>query len=390
MKEHFEKFLGSGNASDNANDLAAYSYDGSELSGKARIVLYPSQDEQMRLILSYCNRSNIDVVIRGNGTNIMGMTIPNQSIVLSTQGFDRVHALNVREQWVNVDCGVTITELNEALKEHGYRYPLEPSGKKLTTIGSILARNGSSRHSQKYGKAIDTVVGLELIDGTGKYFTVNKDFEEYLGNEGSALMILRAKVKIVPIQDRSVDIHYFDTLTQALEKINEVKQLGPLSIELLDSAAATYAGYNTKHTLLVEWEGTRGAVQYENYASLMNKRENLRKTLGGAGYILLDDGYAPEEVLLEVLEWCRNHELPFVCHAGMGIIHPFFKREQEALRDTWCEYLIAHNGQAAGQFGYGLRKKKYVPAGLKTKVRKLKERYDYNNILGRGKLYDYI
>ena len=128
MKEHFEKFLGSGNASDNANDLLAYSYDGSELSGKARIVLFPSQDEQMRLILSYCNRSNIDVVLRGNGTNLMGMTIPSQSIVVCTQGFDRIHAPNIREQWVNVDCGVTITELNEALKEHGYRYPIEPSG----------------------------------------------------------------------------------------------------------------------------------------------------------------------------------------------------------------------------------------------------------------------
>lgn len=78
MKEHFERFLGPGNATDNPSDLLAYAYDGSELSGSARIVLFPSQDEQLRLILSYANRSSLDVIPRGPGTGQVGRRMPRQ------------------------------------------------------------------------------------------------------------------------------------------------------------------------------------------------------------------------------------------------------------------------------------------------------------------------
>jgi FAD/FMN-containing dehydrogenase len=390
MKEHFERFLGSGNATDAEADLLAYSYDGSELSGKARLVVFPSQEEQLRLILTYANRSNIDVILRGNGSNNTGMTVPNNSIVVCTQGFDRIHALNVGQKWVKVDCGVTLADLNEALGKEGFRYALDTPMRKLTTIGSLLARNAASRYSQLYGRVADTVLELDVMDGTGKFFTVTKDFDEYLGNEGSIFVLIRAKLKIIPFTPRSADMTYFDTMPQALEYCNTIKEKKPLAIELLDGAVAAYCGINTKPTVIVEWEGLQGQIQYEKYAALINKREHVRRALGLKGYIHIDDGTLTPEKLGEAIDWAQQHELPVIAHAGLGIVHPFFKREQQALRDEWSEWLQKEGQLVTGQFGYGLRKKKYVNTGLKNKIRKLKERYDYNNVLARGKLYDYI
>jgi FAD/FMN-containing dehydrogenase len=320
----------------------------------------------------------------------MGMTVPNNSVVVCTQGFDRIHVLNAREQWVKVDCGVTIADLNEAIVAEGFRYPLENTFRKLTTIGSLLARNGMSRHSQLYGKALDTVIELEVMDGTGKFFTVTKDFEEYIGNEGSIFIILRAKLKVVPIKERSADIFFFDSVSQAVQTCWSAAEKKPLAIEFLDSIAATYAGLNTRHTVIVEYEGDQGAIKYENYLELTRKREAVRKNLGIKGYIHIEDGQVSQEHLEQAINWCREKELPVVCHAGLGVVHPFLKREQEKLREEWAEYLTKSGQNAAGQFGYGLRKKKYVPTGTKNRIRKLKERYDYNNVLCRGKLYDYI
>jgi FAD/FMN-containing dehydrogenase len=390
MKDHFEKFLGLGNATENENDLYAYSYDGAEIYGKARIVVFPSQDEQIRLILSFANRSNIDVIPRGNGSNPVGMVVPNNSIVMSMQGFDRIHVLQAGERWVKVDCGVTIAELNEAIKKAGYRYPLTTTRDELTTVGSLLARNAASRYSQLYGRAIDTVVELEVLDGTGKSFTVTKDFEQYLGNEGTCFVIIRAKLKVVPISPRSADLLFFESVPQALEEVKKLQEQKPLAIEFLDSAAATYLGFNTKPTLIVEWESEQGSLKYERYAQLMQKRNAARRTLGTKGYIHVEDSTVQPDKMANAIAWCINKELPIVAHAGLGIIHPFLKREQEAIRDEWYKWLKENECDVSGQFGYGLRKKLYVPARMKNRLRMLKERYDYNNVLCRGKLYDYV
>lgn len=389
MKDHFEKFLGMGNASDNQNDLLAYSYDGSELQGTARIVLFPSQEEQLRLILSYANRANLDVIPRGHGGNMMGMTIPSGSVIISTQGFDRIHALNVREQWVKVDCGVTIAELNDALIKEGFRYPLEPFGSRLITIGAFLATDGMSRHSLKYGKAHDTVLELEVMDGTGKYFTVTKDFADYLGLEGSVFLIIRAKLRVIPFKPRSVDVHYFDTIQEAIAFSDELATKGPLAIEFMDGIAATYAGVHTKHTLMVEWEHDQAQFKYEDYVGMMRKREAVRKGVGLKGYTLMEDCLLEPYARADAIEWCRKHEIPVIAHLALGIVHPFFRKDNDQ-RELWYSWLSEHQQLHSGQFGWGLRKKKYVPAALKSRDRTLKEKYDYGNTLCRGKLHDYI
>ena len=295
MKDHFERFLGQGNASDNAADLIAYSYDGSELAGTARIVLFPSQDEQLRLILSYANRSSIDVIPRGFGTGNVGGAVPESSIVVSMLGFDRVVALNLREAWVHVEAGVTIAQLNEALSEHNVRYALEPFTANTTTIGAFLAENGTSRHGLGKGRARDTVIELEVMDGTGKMLTTKTELDEVIGSEGTLGIIVRAKVKVEPIVERTADIIFFDTLSQAIQRSFEIAEgeRKPVAMEYLDPVAATYAGINTKHTLIVEYEDILAGLKHEVYAATITKRANVRRRLGEQGYVIMEDSLVP-------------------------------------------------------------------------------------------------
>jgi glycolate oxidase len=390
MKEHFEKILGPANASENPNDLEAYSYDASELPGKARMVLFPSSDEEVRAIFSYCNRSNLDIILRGNATSSTGGATPNNSIVVSTQNLNKIRAINVREQWVHVDCGATIQELNDALKPHGLLYPLTTGAHKLTTVGGLLSVNGWNKYSFRYGRPLDTALELEIMDGTGKLFTLKQDAKECAGFEGTCVCVVRAKLRVTPIVDRTADVKYFDTLPEALEYATDSLEKKPLSVDFVDSIGATYAGMNTKHAVIVEYDSDEGSHKYENYAALMHKREHVRRAVGQQGYVLREDARVDDTLLLEALDWCIRHELPVVAHVAVGVVHPYMKREQEQLRDAWCAYVTEHGGMAAGEYGWGVRKKKYVPQQLKVKLRQFKERYDYNNILGRGKVGDYV
>jgi glycolate oxidase len=392
MRDHFERILGRGNATDAAIDLLAYSTDGSEQEGKARVVLFPTQDEQLRLILSYANRSTIDVIPRGLGAGMNGGAIPDNSIVVSMLGFERIHAINIREQWVNVDAGVTIAQLNEALVEHGVRYPLEPFAAATTTIGGFLAENGTSRHGLVYGNAKDTVLELEIMDGTGKFVATKNDIEDVIGSEGTLAIIVRAKLKIIPIRERSADYVFFDTLSQAIQRSFELSeaQRKPIAIDYLDPAVATYTGINTKHTLLIEYEDDKGSLRHEEYAKAIAKRARVRRRLGEQGYVRFEDSIVEPALREQAIRWCNERSLPVVAHLGQGIIHPFFKREQEAAMQEWWEYLTQHGASVVGQCGYGRRKRAYVPESERTRWRQAKERLDYNDILGRGKRYDFI
>jgi len=391
MKEHFEKFLGMGNASDSPADLVAYSYDGSELRGTAKVVLFPEQEEQLRLILTYCNRTNTDVMIRGNGSNPVGAAIPDQSVVVSMQGFEHIRAINVREGWVEVEPGVTLKELDDALAKHGYRYPLTPRNP-LTTVGSFLARNSTTHHGLRYGWASDTVKGLEIMDGTGKLLTITKEFPDYVGKEGTCFIITRAKLQIIERKQRSADIILVDTLGNAIRKLPELMdgKEKPLSIEYLDEATATFTGLATMHVLIVEWESDRGAVKHEQYTSLAQKLTTVRRRLGEQGHIIMEDGQTPQDKFESALRWCADKNLPVMADAGQAIIHPFFTRENQTIRADWYAYLASVGGNPNGTDGYGLRKKAYVPQELSTRVKQLKERHDYNNVLARGKLAEYI
>jgi FAD/FMN-containing dehydrogenase len=230
------------------------------------------------------------------------------------------------------------------------------------------------------------------MDGTGKSFTVTKDFATYTGKEGACFVIIRARLQILPRTTRSADIFLTETLGVAIARLHEILTGAekPLGVTLLDQASATYTGLSTKYTLIVEWEGERGVARHEQYASIISKLALVKRRVGEQRYILEDDGTASHETLEQALRWCADKSLPVFTNAGMAIIHPFFTRDGANLREEWAKYLVSLGGSPNGDAGWGLCKKAYVPAELKTTLRQLKERHDYNNILARGKLAEYV
>lgn len=388
MREHFEGIVGIQAALDNPNDLLAYSYDASGREGKARIVLFPRSEEHVRKILTYANRTNIPVVPRGLGTNALGQVVPENAIVLDMARFDRTHTVNLKEGWVHVDVGVVAHDLQRILKNHGYTLPATPKSLATTTIGALIATNQMCRKSYKRGRMQDHILSLEVIDGTGKHFPdANKDF---IGLEGCGAIILRAKIRILPQEENtSTSIRRYDDTTALLAALEEFKQdLTILSLEYLNPVMAKGLGMPAEHTLLIEYNSEKGdLVNKEQQETLWNKRMSAWDVAAQAGYPYIEDCQATPEQLYDILAWCDEINIPVAGHIGQGVLHPFFDRQEP---DDYYDLLKNIGAQAAGQFGYGLAKKRFVPDTLKSKLIKLKDEYDYNDIINRGKLHDYV
>ncbi len=387
MREHFGPLLGVENALDNPNDLLAYGYDASGLEGKARIVLFPKNAEDLRQILVYANRTNIPVVTRGLGANPLGMVVPENSIVLDMAHFDRISTLNLKEGWVRVETGVVLSDLQRVLEKHGHTFPVVPGSKNVATIGALLAMNQMDRRSHKHGRLGKHVMELEVIDGTGKHYPEQEP--KFIGMEGTCAIIISAKIRVYPIiEKRSTDVLPFDQLHELLSAVDEKKEdLTVLSLEYMNPQMSRLSGIEEKHHLLVEYEGDKGEiVNPESQDRIWKGRDQAWDAAMRAGHPIIEDCSVAPEKMYDLLAWCEEQELPAVSHIGMGIVHPFFGEQD---RTAFYEKVKALGGDVSGQFGYGLVKKKHVPQRLRNTLIKLKDEYDYNDILNRGRLHDY-
>lgn len=387
MRNHFASILGQEYALDNENDLLAYSYDASGKEGKAKLVVFPSNEEEVRKILTYANRTSMPIDVRGLGCNTLGMVVPDNSIVMDMARFDRVKTLNLKEGWVEVESGVVAAELQKTLRKHGYELPVNPKSNDVSTIGALIATNAMDRRSHKFGRMKDNVLQLEIIDGTGKhYINGNKSF---IGLEGVGAIIVRAKIRIRPIIEQTTSsIIKLSTLTDVMAKVDELKEdLSIISMEYLNPRMSMLAGLNNNHYLLIEYDGDKGdIVNMEQQQALWSKRDDAWDYATKEGFPFIEDCYAQGEALYDVLSWCEDIDIPLVAHIGQGVVHPFMDREDAS---DFYDLLKTVGADASGQFGYGLVKKEFVPKDVKDKILLLKDEYDYNDILGRGKLYDY-
>lgn len=386
MRDHFAQFLGMQYALDNENDLLAYSYDASGLEGKARLVLFPSNEEEIRKILVFANRTNIPVVPRGLGTNSVGGVVPSNAIVVDMARLDRVHTVNLKEGWVLVDAGVVLSDLQRTLAKHEREFPVNPQSAGTSTIGALLASNQMDRYSHKNGRLKDYVLSMEIIDGTGKHYPEgNLDF---IGMEGAGAFILRAKIKIRPAKPaKSTDILTFKTIPELLASVEEKKDdLTVACLEYINPVLAAMQGQEEKHTLLVGYETEKGELQGEPHEQAWQRRDTAWAVASKHGHPIIEDCQANSENVYEIIKWSERHEVPMAGHIGMGIMHPFLKQEQQK---PWIKFTTDVAADPAGQFGYGRLKKAHLPRHKKDLLKKLKDQYDYNDIINRGVLSDY-
>ena len=90
MTDFFERVFGADGYSVSAADKEIYATDASQMKGQTFLVVFPTQLQQLHQLLMYARRNKIDVVPRGMGSNLVGSTLPQKSIVVSFSKMDLI------------------------------------------------------------------------------------------------------------------------------------------------------------------------------------------------------------------------------------------------------------------------------------------------------------
>lgn len=109
------------------------------------------------------------LLFRGAGTKQQwGGRVPDPEMILDTTAMTGVLTYNPADLTASVRAGTPLTELQEAVGEHGQWFASDaPSARRGATVGGLLASGDSGPARLRYGGMRDLVIGATLVLADG-------------------------------------------------------------------------------------------------------------------------------------------------------------------------------------------------------------------------------
>jgi D-lactate dehydrogenase (cytochrome) len=141
--------------------------DAAHMTGYATELATPSTEAEVAATI----RASTSVLPIGAQSSLTGGATPRGDVVLSTSGFNRI--LEIGADRVRLQAGVTLSALDDALRQSGGYYPPAPtySG---AFVGGTVATNAAGAATFKYGTTRDWVEAITVVLPTGEVLDIDR------------------------------------------------------------------------------------------------------------------------------------------------------------------------------------------------------------------------
>ncbi|GAB5375439.1 MAG: FAD-linked oxidase C-terminal domain-containing protein [Acuticoccus sp.] len=375
-------------------------------------VVFAHSTEDVQAVVEVCRDHAVPIVPFGVGTSLEGhVNAPAGGISVDFSEMADVLEVYDEDLACTVQPGLTRTKLNEALRDKGLFFPIDPGAD--ASIGGMCATRASGTNAVRYGTMRENVLALQAVmaDGTliktatrAKKSAAGYDLTRLLvGSEGTLGLITEVTLKLSGIPEAmSAAVCPFPSVEAACNATIMTIQCGiPVArIELLDPLSITAVNRHSKldlaevPTLFLEFHGSQAGVteQSEMVAEIaaevgggpfaFSTRAEERSRLwqarhdaywaqfslrpGAAG--VATDVCVPISRLAECVEETNadvaafNLLAPIVGHVGDGNFHTLIliddedadeRRRAEKFIERLTERAIAMEGTCTGEHGIG-------------------------------------
>jgi len=302
--------------------LAVYS----EAAGIARVrpraIAVPVDVDDLSALVRWANEAGVPLIPRGSGSSMPGGAI-GDGIVVDVSRWTAIGDVHVESRTIRVGPGAIRADVDRAARQHGLRFPVDPSSGAFCTIGGMTSTNAAGAHSMHFGamrrwvRAIDCVFSdgtrgevrrgapppeidairrLTSVGGTlvemdlrnpSRHPGVIKDSSGYgladfaksgeivdllVGSEGTLAFFVEIELDLIPVAATTSSVlGAFATLESAVKAATAARQAGAVACELLDrtfldvaasGGAERQVPAGTESALLAEVEASdaRGAA----------------------------------------------------------------------------------------------------------------------------------
>ena len=412
-------------------------------------VVFARSTEEVAWLARQCHEQQVPLIAFGAGSSLEGHVLAVQGgICVDLSGMDRIVSVHAEDFTATVQAGVTRNQLNDALRDTGLFFPIDPGAD--ASLGGMAATRASGTNAVRYGTMRDNVLTLKVVTADGRIIdtatrarksSAGYDLTRlFIGSEGTLGIIVEVTVRLYPQPEAiSAAICNFADMDAAVQTVIALSQMGvPVArVEFMDVNAVRATNAYSKLTLkespllLFEFHGSPTSVQEQ-----AEQVQELARDFGGMDFEWAE---RPEDRTrlwtarhnayfagLQVRPGCRSSttdvcvpisrlaqcvaetaadldqaSFPYtiVGHVGDGNFHVLMLldpdssaewEESQALNRRLVMRAIAMDGTSTGEHGVGLHKMEYMlaehgPDALAL-MRALKQALDPHNILNPGKI----
>ena len=214
-------------------------------TGETPLLLLPRTTAEVAAIVALCAETGTALTPQGGNTGLVGGQIPKGEVLLSLERMRAVRDVDVHDEVMVVEAGMTLAAVHDAAKAVGRFFPLSLASEGSATVGGLISTNAGGTAVLRYGTMRDLVLGLEAVLPDGRVFQglkrLRKDNTGYdlkqllIGAEGTLGVVTAAALKLYPIlTSRSVAIAGLDSPEAALDLLSQAKATSGGAVEAFE------------------------------------------------------------------------------------------------------------------------------------------------------------
>jgi D-lactate dehydrogenase (cytochrome) len=406
--------------------------------------------EDVQAVVKLCGQYDVPVIPYGMGSSVEGHLLAVQGgVSIDLSEMNRVLSIDAEDLTATVEPGMSRKQLNEALRDTGLFFPIDPGAD--ASIGGMTATRASGTNAVRYGTMRENVLGLCAVLADGRVIRTGTRARKsaagydltrlFVGSEGTLGVITEITLRLYPQPEAvSAAMCVFPSMEAAVRAVIETIQIGvPVArVEFVDALAIRainrYAHLTLREapTLFFEFHGTEAGVKEQaelvqeiaagnggegfEWATRQEDRSRLWNARHTAYFAALQmkpgcravisDVCVPisrlAECVVETEQDLNASSLPcpIVGHVGDGNFHvlilidpqrPEELAEAERLNRRIVQRALRMNGTCTGEHGIGLHKMDFLaeeagPVAIDT-MRAIKYALDPRNLMNPGKIF---
>jgi glycolate oxidase FAD binding subunit len=251
--------------------LSRYTVDGENPA----VVCFPSTPDQVGTALRLCSEAEAAVTPWGGGTAMALGNIPRSvEVVIALDRLDKLIEHDDANLTATAQAGMTLSALQEQLKQSNQFLALDPPQPDRATIGGVVAANMNGPRRMLHGSVRDLVIGMRVVLATGEQIKaggkVVKNVAGYdlcklfVGSLGTLGIITEVTFKMAPLAETAGTLIAQGSLADCIKMVEEISSstLLPPAVTLFNAAAAKAEGFETEAAAVAVWtDGFTEAVE---------------------------------------------------------------------------------------------------------------------------------